>query len=102
MLKTNKNKKVTTFVARMASTLALSLALASVGTLSASAYGGHTGLSPRGTPHMQSSVQQASPRYFGYAGPVRRNWMLVPNLNLGATDAPCYLPTDRCDNYLSN
>lgn len=90
------NQKVTTFVARMASTLALSLALAAVGTLSASAYDGHAGLSPRGTQHMQSSVQRTSPRYFAYAGPVG------PKLNLGATDAPCYLPTDACDNYLSN
>ena len=98
----NIKHKAASFAGRMASTLVLSLGVAATGALSASAHGGPAGISARDAQHVAGSFQRTNSRYFGYAGPGAKRWMVVPNLNVGAADAPCYLPSDGCDNYLSN
>ena len=87
------------FVARVASTLVLSLGVAMMGSLSASAHG-TAGRVVTGDAHVTGSFRQANPRYFGYAGSDAEVRTIVPDRS-AAGDA-CYLPSDGCENYLSN
>jgi hypothetical protein len=96
----NIKHKAALFVARVASTLVLSLCVAATGALSASAHSGPAGISARDAQHVAGSFQRTNPRYVGYAGPGGKSWMVLPAWN--ATDDDCYLPTDKCDDYLSN
>jgi hypothetical protein len=96
----NIKHKAALFAARVASTLVLSLGVAATGALSASAHGGPAGISARDAQHVAGSFQRTNPRYFGYAGPGAKSWMVVPDQS--PADDDCYLPTDKCDDYLSN
>jgi hypothetical protein len=96
----NMKHETAMFVARMASTLVLSLGVAATGALSASAHGGPAGISARDAQHVAGSFQRTNPRYFGYAGPGAKSWMVVPDQS--AADDGCDLPSTGCENYLSN